>query len=287
MDGFEVCRRLKEQPSTREVPVIFISALNDPESLLRGFGAGGVDYIVKPFQREEVLVRVDTHLTIKKQRQGMQAQQEFLRTLINLIPNSLFYKDLSGRILGCNKSFARLLDSQIEKVIDSNFFDWFDQKTAGDFKRTEADLLNKRGVIKHGTSIVMPDGNKRDLVVYMCLFQDDNWHTAGFLGSVQDFTEINRTHNRLLDLEKRDSALAMAVTANHEMNQPLMILQGSLDLLRMSLQGTDLTPQQENCLVQADVALSRLSGILEKMKNIDAMQFTHYEGREPMLEMKE
>jgi DNA-binding NtrC family response regulator len=66
MDGYEVCRRLKADEATREIPVIFITARDDKESLLRGFKAGGVDYIVKPFAEEEVLARARTHLEISR-----------------------------------------------------------------------------------------------------------------------------------------------------------------------------------------------------------------------------
>jgi DNA-binding NtrC family response regulator len=65
MDGFEVCRRLKQDERTRDVPVIFISALHEVEDKLRGFEVGGVDYITKPFQEQEVLARVRTHLELR------------------------------------------------------------------------------------------------------------------------------------------------------------------------------------------------------------------------------
>ena len=64
MDGFEVCRRLKSAEDTRNIPVIFISALDDIGEKLRAFDAGGVDYVVKPFQEAEVLARVETHLKL-------------------------------------------------------------------------------------------------------------------------------------------------------------------------------------------------------------------------------
>lgn len=70
MDGYEVCRQLKADGRTAEIPVIFISALNDLEDKVKGFGLGCADYITKPFQFEEVLARVRTHLgvhTLKKQ----------------------------------------------------------------------------------------------------------------------------------------------------------------------------------------------------------------------------
>ncbi|MDY6803179.1 MAG: response regulator [Cyanobacteriota bacterium] len=65
MDGFETCRRLKENPATKEIPVIFMSALSETVDKVKGFKLGAVDYITKPIQHEEVLVRVETHLTIR------------------------------------------------------------------------------------------------------------------------------------------------------------------------------------------------------------------------------
>jgi len=62
MDGFETCRRLKEDPTFKEIPVIFITAKNQTEDMVEAFQAGGVDFINKPFRHEEVLVRVRTHL---------------------------------------------------------------------------------------------------------------------------------------------------------------------------------------------------------------------------------
>jgi DNA-binding NtrC family response regulator len=62
LDGFQTCRRLKEQPTTRQIPVLFITALGETKSMVEGFQAGGIDYITKPFQTDEVLIRVKTHL---------------------------------------------------------------------------------------------------------------------------------------------------------------------------------------------------------------------------------
>jgi PAS domain S-box-containing protein len=65
MDGFEVCRYLKQEKRTRDIPVIFVSALQDVQDRVRGFEAGGVDFISKPFQEPEILARVRTHLTLR------------------------------------------------------------------------------------------------------------------------------------------------------------------------------------------------------------------------------
>ncbi len=85
MDGFEVCRRLKASPTTRDIPVIFLSALRNNEDKLAGFAVGGVDYIVKPFVAEEVMARVRTHLALRELQVRLEHQVEertrALRTL--------------------------------------------------------------------------------------------------------------------------------------------------------------------------------------------------------------
>ena len=65
MDGFEVCKRLKQDERTRDIPIIFISALQEVQDRVQGFEAGGVDFITKPFQEEEVLARVRTHVELR------------------------------------------------------------------------------------------------------------------------------------------------------------------------------------------------------------------------------
>ncbi|MBL1212576.1 MAG: hybrid sensor histidine kinase/response regulator [Ignavibacteriae bacterium] len=74
MDGFEVCKRLKENEATVDVPVIFLSVLSEAADRLRGFEIGAVDYIDKPFQKEEVLARVTAQLTIRKQQQDLRRE---------------------------------------------------------------------------------------------------------------------------------------------------------------------------------------------------------------------
>jgi signal transduction histidine kinase len=65
MDGYAVCERLKAQPRTRDVPVIFLSALGEADDKVRAFAVGGVDYVTKPFEPREVMARVQTHLTLR------------------------------------------------------------------------------------------------------------------------------------------------------------------------------------------------------------------------------
>ncbi len=80
MDGYEVCRRLKADPETKEIPVIFLSALDDTANKVKGLDLGAVDYISKPFQAEEVIARVNTHLTISSLKKSLAEKNKALQT---------------------------------------------------------------------------------------------------------------------------------------------------------------------------------------------------------------
>lgn len=79
MNGYEVCLRLKEDPQLRDIPVIFISALDDIMEKVTGFKVGGVDYIAKPFQLEEIIARVETHLELRWKRWEVEHLREWER----------------------------------------------------------------------------------------------------------------------------------------------------------------------------------------------------------------
>lgn len=85
IDGFEVCRRLKADPDTQKIPVIFLSALDDTGDKVRGLELGAVDYVAKPFQPEEVIARVNTHLTIHRLSREVQQQRDELEHELQVV----------------------------------------------------------------------------------------------------------------------------------------------------------------------------------------------------------
>ncbi len=85
MNGFEVCRHLKADPQTQDIPIIFISAIEATDDKINAFAAGGVDYITKPFHFKEVIARVEAHLTIRRlQRQVERANRELEQRIAEL-----------------------------------------------------------------------------------------------------------------------------------------------------------------------------------------------------------
>jgi len=98
LDGFATCERLKAQRDTREIPVIFMTALADTIDKVRGFDAGAVDYVTKPFQPDELLARVRTHLTIQHLRTKLQESEERLSRVFESAMDAIVTVDGAGRI---------------------------------------------------------------------------------------------------------------------------------------------------------------------------------------------
>ena len=111
MDGYELCGQLKADKRTRDIPVIFISAMGDVLDKVRAFGVGGIDYIMKPFQFEEVLARVGTHITLRAMQKSL-IQSERLAALGRLSQSVAHEVRNPVTVIG---GFARRLQKQIPK----------------------------------------------------------------------------------------------------------------------------------------------------------------------------
>jgi len=102
-DGFTVCARLKKEEKTRDIPVIFMTALADEANKVKGFQAGAVDYITKPIQHGELLARVKTHLRLQALTRNLQAQNKeleaFAHTVAHDLKNPLALVDMAAKIL--------------------------------------------------------------------------------------------------------------------------------------------------------------------------------------------
>ncbi len=104
MDGYETIAVLKSDPDTRDIPVIFISALNQIEDKVKGFRAGAVDFVSKPFQKEEVVARVGTHLKLRAAQQAVELEREKSeKLLLNILPAAV-----ASELKNSGKSSPRL-----------------------------------------------------------------------------------------------------------------------------------------------------------------------------------
>ncbi len=128
LDGYQVCEELKKHSETKEIPVIFLSALNDAFDKVKAFDVGGVDYITKPFQLQEVLVRVENQLKLMKMQRELQEKNRYL-SLLNKELEAFSYRvhhDLcnpltqaNGFIFLLKEKYTAQLDERGQKYIQA------------------------------------------------------------------------------------------------------------------------------------------------------------------------
>jgi two-component system, sensor histidine kinase and response regulator len=112
MDGFEVCRRIRENPDWAEIPIIFLSSADDKSLIVRALESGGVDYITKPFNHAELVTRVRTHLALQKARDELKQLAEDRDELLGILTH-----DLKNHLGGMDMS-AQLLHDRAEAMAD-------------------------------------------------------------------------------------------------------------------------------------------------------------------------
>jgi len=111
MDGFETCKRIKEEDSLKDIPIIFLTAKTQTKDIIEGFQAGGVDYVTKPFNGEELIMRIKTHLELADAKQTI---VQFHKT------RDRIYSILAHDIRSPLASISMLLDGLAGKYIDSS-----------------------------------------------------------------------------------------------------------------------------------------------------------------------
>ncbi len=272
MNGYEVCEKLKAQEITKDIPVIFISALGDTIDKVKAFQVGGVDYITKPFQVEEVLARIDNHLTICRlqrqlQKQNTQLQQEIsdraaaeekFTKAFRSSPNPIAIATLSGeRFLEVNSSFLRISGYQQEEVVERSAAElnlWFPSETYakairkllqdGSLYNQEVQMLSKTGE----TKVVLLSIELIELAGVQCT-----------LNIINDITERKRLENEFISL------------VSHELRTPMSSIIGSLDLLGTGQLGT-LNPRGEQVLNIATTNTERLMRLVNDILDLERIK---------------
>ncbi|MEQ9105141.1 MAG: hybrid sensor histidine kinase/response regulator [Rhodothermales bacterium] len=136
MDGFETCRHLKEDPSTADIPVIFLTAKVETADLVRGFELGAVDYVTKPFNATELLRRVETHLMVARLRRELQGRVDSLQQALEEIERmqreqDAFLRHEVNNAVGPISGYAYLLEEQAGAALSDQQKDWLSRIRTG------------------------------------------------------------------------------------------------------------------------------------------------------------
>ena len=274
MNGYEVCERLKESEITRDIPVIFISALGDVLDKVKAFNVGGVDFITKPFQIEEVLVRMQTHLALRRLQQQQQAHNLRLQQEIDerrraeetfeksflASPSPIAITTLSsGTFLAVNPSFLRMSGYAQADVIG---------KTADDLGWWQSAPLYRQAIaqVTAGTPLYSQEfgcqtrrGEQRTVLVSIERITLNGEPCA--LNIINDITERKRLENEFVSV------------VSHELRTPMHSLIGALDLLSTGELGA-LTDQGRQILSVATSNAERLIRLVNDILDLERLKST-------------
>jgi PAS domain S-box-containing protein len=232
MNGYEVCRHLKADDRTRNIPVIFISALGDVFDKVKAFQAGGVDYITKPFQVEEVLARLNTHLMIrnlqlKLQAQNTQLQQEIeeraaaedkFAKAFRACPNPIAIVTLQeGRFVEINNSFLQMSEYTQGEVVGCTVKDIYSQSALEVYYQTLKQALSQGFARNHELEFRTKSGEFKTVLLSLELIELGG--ARCILQIMNDITERKRLENEFISL------------VSHELRTPMTSTIGALDLL--------------------------------------------------------
>jgi PAS domain S-box-containing protein len=221
MDGFEVCRRLKQDERTRDIPVIFISAMQDVQDKVRGFEAGGVDFVSKPFQEKEILARVRTHLNLRNLQLNMAAlvdertselaesTEELVKSEAkyrSLVDNSLvgiFNSSLDGQFFFVNDALARMydFDHPEQMLAEGSLPRWADPKQR---EQLMSDL-REHGSVRNFEAETITRTGRHLHVIFSAKLQYNK-----ISGMVMDVTDSKKAEQELCEREAMLSTLLNA-----------------------------------------------------------------------------
>jgi len=286
VDGYELCRRLKADPQTKDVPVIFVSVLDRPEDHVKGFDSGGIDYISKPIHRQEVLARVRTHIALYQMQTKLEALVEertteirqsttellttsdLLKAVYEANPDLQFVLDMNGIITNYHTQNEEGLYTTPENFIGKTMQQVLPVDVGEQFKNAFGAAATSNSLVTIEYMLSMPTGDFTYEARIISL-QDKR-----LVVTVRDITERIQMEEEILKARKLKSMGVLAGGIAHDFNNILTGLFGNIELAKMKL-------SEEHA---AYTYIDSAHHALERAANLTKQLLTFAKGGDPLLE---
>ncbi|MDM8527011.1 ATP-binding protein [Anaerolineales bacterium HSG24] len=253
IDGYEMCRRLKNNPATQDIPVIFMSALSDTVDKVKGFQMGAVDYITKPFQQEEVLARIKVHIQLRTAQKQLeiknqalnqaykQLQQEaderenikatlrqsraMLRAFIDNLPSAIFVKNVEGCYLLVNQQMASIAHLSPQQMVGKTDVELFPAETIQRWSEHEQRIYATGEALEFEE--ISSDGDKSYLATRFPIYDAQNEIYA--IGGIT--TDITERKQAEIELEAYRHNLEKLVVDRTYRLESIATLSGLLNMI--------------------------------------------------------
>lgn len=206
MDGYEVASKLKSSKEMMDIPFIFLTAKNDSKSVVRGFNEGAIDYISKPFSKEELQARVSTHLKLHELKSSLEitvnqleikmqeldeSHKEF-ETIFNKSFNGIILTDLNGKFLITNDSFSRITGYSKKELKNQSFFSLNLERNHEKVKETINNVL-KNGYVDNINKLYKVKNKDIFTNISITLMPDKKT----LLYNISDITELKKAESEI------------------------------------------------------------------------------------------
>ena len=252
IDGFETCRRLKANELTKEIPVIFMTALSETVDKVRGLNLGAVDYVTKPLQHEEVLARINLHLSLQNltktlQEQNLRLEQEIQErqrkeqkireqaALLDITTDAILVQDLSSKILFCNKGAERLYGWTAEEAIGKNAMRLLYRDALYQLE-DNYEILAECGAWQGELRQITKEGKELIVESRWTLVRDEDGQPKSILTVNTDITEKKQLETQFLRAQRMESLGTLAGGIAHDLNNVLTPIMMTVQLLETKFQ---------------------------------------------------
>ena len=251
IDGFETCRCLKANEKTKDIPVIFMTALSETVDKVKGLNLGAVDYITKPLQHEEVLARIQLHLSLQKltktlKEQNLRLEQEIQErkrsdqkireqaALLDITTDAIFVQDLENKILYWNKGAEHLYGWKAEEAIGKDVEELLYWESLSQLRHNQNSLLQKgewQGELHQLTKV----GKEVVVATRWTLVRDEDGQPKSILSVNTDVSEKKQLEAQFHRAQRLESIGTLASGIAHDLNNVLAPILMTVQLLQQKL----------------------------------------------------
>ena len=283
-----------------DIPIIFISAFDDSEKLDRIKISNAYGYLLKPFKEKELYLAIEMAFKKYQLVRKLRHSRKQLKTTLKCMGEGLIATDKENKISYVNPKCEEILGQKSENLKGLEIDEVMQLQESSLQKNIRLSSLpennyedydlkidkDKHIPIKLNIAKMKYNGSKKKGLVI--LFQDISERKKNFdekeklikrlrkviseLNSA--YLKLDKTQDELVEMEQKNLALAMAVTANHEINQPLMVIRGNIELLKIEYEKK--FPEKNKYFKRIDAAIIRIEEILKKLREIDMPIITKY-----------